>query len=767
MPTINVNRKVLDKILGRKLTEDKLKDRISMLGTALESMDDEEILVEIFPNRPDMLSEQGFGRALSSFIGLKKGLRKYKVEASGEKCIIGKEMKDVRPYTACAIVKNLNLDDEKIKEIIEVQEKLHITFCRKRKKAAIGIYPFEKIKPPIYFKADVPERIVFRPLEFARELDAKQLLKIHPTGREYAHLVEKLDKYAYFIDSKREILSLTPIINSHLTGKITDRTKEAFIEVSGFDFNVCSMVLNILVCAIADMGGHIFSMELVYPDKTIVTPNLEPAKMHIDLDYVNKKLGLKINESQLKELLEKMGYDYKGKTAYVPAYRADVIHPIDIVEDIAIAYGYENFNPEIPVKATIGEENDFEKFKSKIAHLMIGLGFLETSSYHLSNKLNQCIKMGVELDVVELENALTQDYDALRAWLLPNLLQILGENKHNEYPQDLFEAGIVFAKDKKSETGIEEKTQLACLLCSKEADFTRIRQVLDYIMRALDLKYSIKETEHNLFIPGRAGKVIIGNKETAAIGEVHPQVLENFDLEMPVAAFELNLSEVFSILTEPKVMYKQKGLLQISTDILEKHPNLMLASKLIEHTKILKTSQELELRKQKLADKWKSEKDIESHKELRAYKDFHYKLGLKDSAVAAESLIKRYLSKGKFPNINSAVDAGNIVSVEYMTSIGMFDYDKVKGDIKVRMSGEGDKYLPYGQKAEQKIAPGRIVLEDEEKIFAVVGYKDSKKTSIDLSTKNILVVTWGDRERDAEKMAKVMDEIEGMVGLLN
>ena len=201
MPTITVNRKVLEKIIGKKLSTEKLKDRIFMLGSDLESIDDEEIVTEIFPNRPDLLSEQGLGRALRSFIGVEIGLRKYKVKSSGHKVYVSKGMENVRPYTVCAIIKNLKLDDEKIRELIQIQEKLHVTFCRKRKKAAIGIYPIEKIKMPIHFTARKPEDIVFRPLEWKKEINAKQILEQHPTGIEYKDLVKGLKKYAIFHDA--------------------------------------------------------------------------------------------------------------------------------------------------------------------------------------------------------------------------------------------------------------------------------------------------------------------------------------------------------------------------------------------------------------------------------------------------------------------------------------------------------------------------------------------------------------------------------------
>src|SRR3989344_8001887 len=161
MPTVNLNKKEFEKLVGKKLELDKLKDRISMLGTDLEKIEGNEIIVEVFPNRPDMLSEQGFARAFSSFIGVKKGLRDYKVKRSNYKVIVEKSVKEVRPFTACAVVKNLKFDDEKIKSIIQIQEKLHIGYGRNRRKVAIGIYPMEKINFPIKYLALPPEKIKF------------------------------------------------------------------------------------------------------------------------------------------------------------------------------------------------------------------------------------------------------------------------------------------------------------------------------------------------------------------------------------------------------------------------------------------------------------------------------------------------------------------------------------------------------------------------------------------------------------------------------
>jgi len=550
MPTITINREVFEQYTGKKLRLEKLKDRISFLGTDLEDVNDREIIVEIFPDRPDMLSVQGFSRAFSSFIGYKTGLREYKVERSDDKMIVDKSVADVRPYTACAIVKGMNFDDERIKEVIDLQEKLHITYGRHRKKVAIGIYPFEKIKTPIKFLAQNPKDIVFQPLESNKKMDALEILEKHPAGREYGHLLSGLKKFPVFRDDNDEVLSVPPIINSHKTGKISEKTRDVFIECSGFDFEVMKKCLNMVVCALHEMGGKIFSMELIYGNKKCITPNLEPNEMTVDDDYINKWLGLDLKENEFKKLFERMGYGYKNKRVLIPAYRADIIHQVDLAEDVAIAYGYENFKAMIPRVATTAEENKFEVFKSKVSNLLVGLTFLEASTYNLTNKNFQCYKMNSTVPLIDLANSISSEYGVLRGWVTPSLMEILSKNKHHEYPQRIFAIGRVFKKNTKFDTNIEENDRLAVAIASEKSDYTEIRQVLDYLFRSLDLKYEIKETEHGSFIAGRVARVSVKGKNVAYIGEISPQVLANWELEMPVGDFELNLTKLFEIINK-------------------------------------------------------------------------------------------------------------------------------------------------------------------------------------------------------------------------
>lgn len=557
MPTITLNKTVLEKLVGKKLGLEELKERMGMLGTDLEKIEGNEIVVEVFPDRPDMLSEQGFARALSSFIGVKTGLRKYKVSKGGKdyKVIIDASVKKVRPYTACAIVKNLKFDDEKIREIIQIQEKLHVSVGRNRKKLAIGIYPLEDITLPIRYMAKKPKEIRFVPLESNKEMNGLEILQKHLAGRDYAHLLEGKELFPIFIDAKDDILSMPPIINSHKTGKITEKTRDVFIEFSGFDYATLNTGLNILVTALADMGGGVYEMVLEYGKKKVMNPNLKPVEWNLDINYVNKWLGLELSEAEIKKLLEKMGHDYKNKKVLVPAYRMDVLHQADLAEDIAIAYGYENFEPELPNLSTLGQENKFEEFKSRIANILVGLGLVETTSYNLTSKEHHNKKMCFEAEVVELENALTKEYSVLRSWLIPSLMTVLSENTNREYPQNIFEIGNIFKLNKANkgtETGVEENIRLGVLMCSAQVDFTRAKQMLDAVINALDIKYEIKEAEQKSFISGRTARILVNNKGVAYLGEIHPQVLENFGLKTPVAGFELNLTELYDLVRKEK-----------------------------------------------------------------------------------------------------------------------------------------------------------------------------------------------------------------------
>ncbi len=544
MAGIKFSRKEFEKHF--KITEE-LKENISLFGTHFEGVDDNDVELEITPNRPDLFSLQRFIASFSAFMGKgkEKGLKEYKLNKpeKGFEVIIDKSVKDVRPFTACAIVKDMKFDNEKIKEIINIQEKIHTTLGRNRKKIAIGIYPLEEIKLPIRFQARKPSDIKFIPLESEREMNGLQIIQMHPTGKEYAHLLEGKEKFPVFVDANGEILSMPPIINSHKTGKVKETTKDVFIECSGFDFEILKKTLNILVTMFADMGGKIFQMQLNYNGKKEITPDLTPERIKLNINSVNKLLGLDLKEGQIKTLLEKMGHNYNKGIVEVPSWRTDVMHEVDLIEDIAIAYGYNNFVPEIPSIATTGEIDKIEIMKKKIAEILIGLNMLETSSYHLLAK-DDAKLLGIK-NALEVEDS-KSEYRIVRPNLTVMSFKTLKNNLDSEYPQRIFELGRVFEKDESYETGVKESNKLCISIASPNAGFTEMKQIIEYLLKMLNKSKECKlESSENInFIDGRCAKITLNDKIIGHFGEVKPQIIENLGLKMPVASLEIDIEEL-------------------------------------------------------------------------------------------------------------------------------------------------------------------------------------------------------------------------------
>lgn len=546
MTILTLGRKELEKKVGKVTKE--MEEKITMMGTPVEEVSEKDVSVEVFPNRPDLLSLQNFARALNQFNG-KEGVVKFRVYPPEKdyEVIVEKAVKRVRAHTACAIVKGIKFDDEKIKEVVDIQEKLHNSIGRRRKKLAIGIYPLEKIKLPIRFTARKPEEIKFVPLEYPREINGRQILRQHPTGREYAELLKDTEVYPIFVDANDKILSMPPIINSEETGRITEKTRDVFVECSGHNLHYLKKCVSIIVSALHGMGGKIYLMNIKDSKESFISPEMNFEKMEFKTADIGKTLGIELEEKGVRNHLGKMGIGFekmKDKTfALIPPYRSDILHWIDLAEEVAIAYGYQNFEAEIPRISTIGEEDSVAKVKKVVSEILAGLGLLEVSSFHLTTKKN-VKKMHYNYhDFIEVENSKTER-DVLRMDLLTGLLQIFSENSNSAYPQKIFETGKVFSLDKDAETGVKETEYLAMAFIDEKIGFNDMKQVLDYLFKMLGMNYEIRAEENNNYISGRCASVVIGGNKVGFVGEVAPRVLKNWKLKMPVVAMEIRLGGI-------------------------------------------------------------------------------------------------------------------------------------------------------------------------------------------------------------------------------
>jgi phenylalanyl-tRNA synthetase beta chain len=439
-----------------------------------------------------------------------------------------------------------------LKQLIQIQEKVCLSFGRKRKTVAMGIYDFDKIEAPLKYKAVKPESVKFVPLEFKIEMDLNEILQEHPKGREYAHLLEGHKKYPLVIDNKNNVLSMPPVINSQYSGKVTEKTKSLFVEVTGLDIEDCKVALNVLVAAIADRGAKIKSVELDYGEEKIVTPDFSPKKIKVKFDAIENLTGMKLTIREMKDLLEKYNYNVKkAKDALeveYPSYRQDILHPVDVIEDILIMLGYNSIEPEIPEIATIGSIDELELFCEDVRNLLVGFGANELLNFTMTNRDIQFTKMNLEDgEIVEIANPVSSKWSCLRTWLLPSLMEFFKRNVSYEYPQQIYEVGDYVELDATKETGTFSGKKLAWALADKDANFTKAKQIMVFVLKAIGLDYTFVEEDFGQFIPGRSARVKVGDQFVGFVGEVHPVVLENFGVDFPICSFELNISKLFEL----------------------------------------------------------------------------------------------------------------------------------------------------------------------------------------------------------------------------
>ena len=547
MPVITFKYQDL-KDLGIDMEKDELIDTLPMMSSDIEDFDDEEIKVEFFPNRPDNLSVEGVARSFKGFIGQEVGFPDYKVEESGEYVTVDEEVAAIRPYIGFAKIDNVDFSGDKLKYIMDFQENLHWVIGRDRKKVAIGIHNADVVNGPFKYIATPKDANAFVPLEKDSEMTPDEILTEHDKGKDYAHLIEDFDKYPLILDKDDNVLSMPPIINGELT-KIKEDTHNIIVDVTGTDEKAVNQSLNIICSSFAEVGGQIKSMEVKYEDKTIVTPDLTPQEMNVHVDTANELIGgINLTAEDIKELLLKTRFDAEiisenEVKAIIPSYRVDILHEVDIVDNIAVQYHINDVVAKLPDINTVAYENNWFKAESTIREVMIAMGFQEVMSLMLTNEEAHYEKMNQEEKPhVQVARPITIDRTMIRTSLINSLMEFLEDNKHEDLPQKIFEIGDVLYLDETKENKTVSSKKLAAVVCHSSANFTEIKSIVSSVLSNLGYTMEIKDSENKTFIEGRAADVV-GEAQKGRVegffGEISPEVITNFTLDYPVIAFEI------------------------------------------------------------------------------------------------------------------------------------------------------------------------------------------------------------------------------------
>lgn len=575
MPVVDVSLNELRQLASTEKSDDELKRDLFRLGLEYEGeTEDGASQFEFAPDRLDRLSVEGVARSLRYQYGHDEGVYVPSTNDAEWEIAVDESVPEERPYVTGAIVRGLDMTEEGLESLIQLQEKLHATMGRQRAKGAIGVHDLTMLKghtPPgsqqpktITYKGITPDEDRFVPLEDGAERTPAEVLTEHPTGEKYASLLTGYERYPAIYDDIG-LFSFPPVINGRRT-EVSEDSRDLFIEMTGPDQWTIDKMCTIICYALDARGGKIERVTVSYPDRELDRPDFSLKHKTVEHDRIESVLGSDFDGQELIDLFERAGLDAETTLSSeadsrtydvsVPPYRVDVLHPIDIIDDIGRVYGFNQLTPRYPDVSTIGGCHDRTRLEDAARDTLSGLGFEEMLNFNLTSERDCFERMSVESVPSEMAESETlfgvappatikepysEEYTIVRTWALPSLMMVLENNTHRAYPQDLAEIGLAAHADPAQETKVHEHRTVAAVLARTDASYEDAKARLQAIARAFDVELQTPATDHPSFIDGRAGSVVLDDEPAGVIGEIHPSVLVEHDLELPVAAFEFDL----------------------------------------------------------------------------------------------------------------------------------------------------------------------------------------------------------------------------------
>ena len=541
MPVIELSFSRLQKLIG-KVSKKQISDSLPFLGLDIESEDKDLVRIEYSPNRPDYSTDYGVALGLQGLLGIKTGSVKLTIKKSKNYSISVKPtVSKIRPFVTGIIAKNGKIDDKTIKQLMTMQEDLHFGIGRKRKKSSIGIHDLDKISFPLIYTTTTKNH-KFIPLNSEKELSISEIIADTETGKDYGHLLGQSSQVPIILDTNQKTVSFPPIINAAVT-TVTTKTKNLFVEVTGINKDDAEDMLSVVATILQSAGFSLEHIQISGAKNS--SPKLKEKTMIVNPSLINQTLGLNLNTSKIIASLKKSRLNAisKGKNIVctIPAYRFDIFGPMDLVEEVALGYGIQNFEPTMSPSQTIGHTNPISLQLKSLNQIIIGLGFLEALNSSLSSKrvlydmTNRDSKK-----IISVLDSKSQEHTILRDSILPGLIENLSRNIHESYPQKMFETGSVF----NLHDPISEKINLAVISAHKDANFTEIKSVLQTALKiGFGIQIQTKTTVNSSFEDGHCANIIFNGNVIGIIGEIDSKIIENYKIRVPVVGFEISLSD--------------------------------------------------------------------------------------------------------------------------------------------------------------------------------------------------------------------------------
>lgn len=539
MPVVELSYSQMQKLVG-KVSKKQISKSLPFLGLDIESEDGDLVRVEYSPNRPDYSTDYGISLGLQGLLGIKKGMVDLKTVPGKSSLYVTSKVAKVRPYVTGIIARGGAVNDRLIRQLMVMQEDLHFGMGRRRKKSSIGIHDLDKITFPLtYTTAKKSHKFV--PLNSSKDLTASQILSDTYVGRDYGGILGNSTEVPVILDANNETVSLPPIINAAVT-TLTEKTRNLFVEVTGISKHDIEDVLSVVALILQTAGFCLEEVNISGARNS--TPKLAPRQMALDPGLVSQTLGLDLKPREIVLSLQKsrLAASLKGRSiaCMIPPYRFDILGEMDLVEEAALGYGIENIGPTLSPSRTLGKASTVPTQTRTLSLLMVGLGYTEALNSSLTSRRILCEMTGRKgSKAISVMDSKSQEHTVLRDSILPELVENLSRNIHEQYPQRLFETGAVFQIG----DPVDETSNLACVSAHKDASFTEAKSVLQSVLHTgFGIKVQTKPSSDPMFEKGRTAAIMAGTKQVGLIGEINPKTVASYKIRVPVVGFELSLS---------------------------------------------------------------------------------------------------------------------------------------------------------------------------------------------------------------------------------
>ena len=477
--------------------------------------------------------------------------------------VVDPSVESIRPYIVAFGVSGRTVDAAVLKDLIQTQEKLTANYGRKRRSVAMGIYRSDLISFPVHYRAVDPDAYRFTPLGLEEELSMREILTAHPTGREYGHIVADYDTFPLLVDDAGGVLSFPPVINSSRIGAVEEGDTALFIELTGTDFDSLLLSAAIVACDAADLGFTVEPARIEYPYDTpygreLTVPYYFQTPQSVTVARVQTMLGMALDLPAIISALATMGVeastdggaDEPTVVIRVPEYRNDILHPVDIVEDVMIGRGMESFEPTMPRDFTVGRRTPVEDLSRRLKETLVGMGYQEMIFNYLGSSADYIRRMYPEGEwdaalerAVSIANPMSENYELVRPSILPSLLSAEAVSAQAVYPHYIFEVGNTAERDAEDVSGTCTRSALGVLCADRDADFNLINSHVAAIMYYVGGEYTLREVRDARFIPGRVAEIVAAHGAVVGrFGELHPRVLDAWGVQVPVVAGELDVA---------------------------------------------------------------------------------------------------------------------------------------------------------------------------------------------------------------------------------